>query len=101
MTRVLRNVLALLTALILIAITATLVLGVETRLLNEQQGGDGDDPRGHLMEAGAGHYARRDDDKRGDLGRAVNVALHAGDIGGCRDRCRSGDEDGGRNRESS
>ena len=34
MTRVLRNVLALLTALVLIAITATLVLGVETRLLD-------------------------------------------------------------------
>lgn len=34
MTRVLRRVLALLTALFLIAITATLVLGVETRLLD-------------------------------------------------------------------
>ncbi len=34
MTRVLRRVLALLTALFLIAITATLVFGVETRLLD-------------------------------------------------------------------
>ena len=34
MTRVLRRVLALLTALVLIAITATLVFGVETRLLD-------------------------------------------------------------------
>ncbi len=40
MTRVLRNVLALLTALVLIAITATLVFGVETLLDGKLRTGD-------------------------------------------------------------